>query len=857
MHNSHTIVTNFYTNFLTAADMLGFEEHYSQVVSNQINVTLKITKCTTIGPPRVGKTCFKHLLTGQLWDVEAGTASTDVMKAPEWVECYSVEEGGVEDVWRLMSKKQQTGELLRAISTITTPSDDDLPTIQASGTPSTATLGHHSPTTTSCAAATTPTWGVVSPTTMPTDASRPHLLTASQKPRTLMQGLMALADACSGEDLQNILKDKVGKVLGESRLIHFIDTGGQAIYHDVHPVLVTSASVYLVVFSLKEFYQKQCMEQLKYFQSDLIQRPLRSIYTFGKTNPQEKKPLDHTSEVPKIIIVGTHVDQIPLDNRKEFLLKLHDMISVEIGDKPYRQFVQHDSEGHSFWAVDNTQAGREADRDVEKYIYSLRKKAQEKEMSVRVPLPWMLLKLVMDAKEVRYCKYSKLLEEAHSRGYVGKDSPNADLDSMLKLFHTLGLIYHMVPSGYKKEDSLVFIEPNCLYSATSDFLMAAKEEIEYGQLDNEEYIHGIQATKEAVHGDEEVTGKEIRQQELAPTVGIVGKQAIIQRMEANVDSIKQEVEKVLQRVEHIMKRSCYYMLEYLVDDLKEVGQKYKMSPRDSQEAESLKDKRQMLIGGLVHGLVTSMEVLLSNSGGKGDVDHVKKEVDKAVKYIRAQYQSRSIDDQDLDQFLSILSDLRIVAKLDHSGRYVVPAALPKLHWTDDIAGSADPIFVTVVSQTIMNVCYVPSGLFCCLLSELVTALGWTVIPLARTHVAFTHKDFTGKVHLIEHDSYIKIKVESDANLKELTTTCQLVMKRIHKCIVQVYSHLYSAPTAGTTFEETLVWGFQCLAHPDSTHIAALSEDDSDCCAECLLMGSTELQPVTLAQKVWTKTVDVS
>ena len=100
------------------------------------------------------------------------------------------------------------------------------------------------------------------------------------------------------------------------------------------------------------------------------------------------------------------------------------------------------------------------------------------EMPVKVPLPWMLLKMVMDGQGVRYCKYSQLLEEAHSRGYVREGSPDADLGIMLKVFNALGLFYHKVPSGCKKEDSLVFIDPGFLYSATSDFLMAAKEEIE-------------------------------------------------------------------------------------------------------------------------------------------------------------------------------------------------------------------------------------------------------------------------------------------------------------------------------------------------------------------------------------------
>ena len=52
-------------------------------------------------------------------------------------------------------------------------------------------------------------------------------------------------------------------------------------------------------------------------------------------------------------------------------------------------------------------------------------------------------------------------------------------------------------------------------------------------------------------------------------------------------------------------------------------------------------------------------------------------------------------------------------------------------------------------------------------------------PLGHTHVAFTHKDLTGVVHVVEHKSYIEIKLESPAPLEELPVTCQNVRAKIH------------------------------------------------------------------------------
>ena len=977
------------------------------MVRNQASVTLNITKCTTIGPPRIGKTCLKHFLTGQEWDVEAGTASTDVMEAPEWVECYSLEEGGADKPWKLLSAEQQQGELIRAVNTLTTssteltttPSDappatkaNNVPlTIKASDAPPTTTASDGLPTTTISDGPPTTTTNDAPSTTTTSDgpptittSDGPPTITASdgpptttasvalptttdatRSPATVQQALEALASACSHEALQGYLKDKKGKVLGERRLVHFIDTGGQAIYHDVHPVLITSPSVYLVVFSLKELYEKKSHKEMRnYFRSNLIQRPLRSIYTFGmKTFHKEGYVVLH-SEAPKILIVGTHLDQIPLEDsggtQKDFLDDISKMIEREISNKPYRQFVQFDTKDRSFWAVDNTLAGKEQDEDAKKYSSALRMMVQEgsTEMSVKVPLPWLLLQLVMEGQQVRYCTYSELLKVACDKGYVSEQSPSTDLDTLLWLFHILGLFYHNVPKGYKKEDSLVFIDPDCLYSATSDFLMAAKEEIEDSSKDQhqnqaatkEEVEDSQRSSEEGQHQTQAVTkedtevsqgGSEERQhQTQAATMeetedsqggskvgqhptkaatkeetedsqggsedrqhpteaatkhetensqvedmgdqlgtqaaimeemghyeemggkrsqrkqnvkkGIVQKKKVFERIQRNSDSIQREMAAVLQIVKNAMAQEATDdVLESLHAYLKDKEQEYKLPPQEGQTASSVEAKRQLFIGRLVHSLARSVKAVLRDSERKGDSHHVRRKVDKAVKIIEARYVSRSIDSHDMDQFLSILSSLRIVAQLSDSDSYVIPAALPEMPHSMEIAGNADPILVTVVSQTIMQVCYLPSGLFCCLISELVTEAGWTVHPHGRTHVAFTHEDFIGWAHVMEHKSYIEIKLESQASLQELAQTCPTVKRSIQEGIVNVYKNLYSDPTADTTFEEALVWGFQCKAHPgDDTHIAAFEEDSNEYCAECLLSASSALQPVTEAQLVW-------
>ena len=670
--------------------------------------------------------------------------------------------------------------------------------------------------------------------------------------RSLSHALNALAGACSSEAVKEFLKDKAGKVLGETHLIHFIDTGGQAIYHDVHPVLITSPSVYLVVFSLEDFYEKSDDELLQYFRSDLIQRPLRSIYTLGRNPPQQKGYLQLHPEAPRIFIVGTHLDQIKKIIRqkkvkdsdttcKHFLLAVNEMIEMEISTKPYHQFVQYDSEGRSFWAVDNTQAGRKQDEGVKKYISTFRRLVQDKsmEMSVRVPLPWMLLKLVMEGKGVHYLRYSQLLDEACIRGYVSERSPEADLDNMLKLFHILGLMYHKVPRGYsdKKEDSLVFINPDCLYSSTSDFLMAAKEEI-----------------------DDRVRGSAV--EEGPDQTMLVDSAKVVQRIGNSVMGFWFDMHKVLSALERILMNVGEEPPEVVSRNLAEIEKRVEGISSTIQAATTLHAKYKVLAKEMVFRLTKSIRRVL-----KGSVSESKKiQLDSIMKDVWFQCRTtrRSIEEADFDHVLQLLSDLRIIAQVKPNC-YVIPVALPRSHddgWQGNEikeGGIAhEPLLFTLISEDGL-MCYLPSGLFCCLISELVTELHWTVIPLRRTHVAFTHKDFAGEVHLRECESYIMVNIifELEAAL-QVNELCIRVREQMHQRIKHVYSMIYDTPESkgviNSPKSSNVLVGFKCICErggaANTPHFAAYQFDEFEHCMKCLLQRPTEYYPLTDEQSVW-------
>ena len=841
-----------FTIFHAGQDIRKFEEEYSRVVSTSASVTLKITKCTTIGPPRIGKTCLKHLLTGQEWDVDGGTASTDIMEAPEWVECYSVEEGA-DELWKLVSKQQQLGEVVRTVnsphatvpsgaSNAVKPTDDA--TIKV--TDDTAIKAADDTTAISTDGITTePTDGI---TIQPTDGATGKLPDDTKagpsvvpNSRTLGHALSALAGACSSEAVKEFLENKAGKVLGETHLIHFIDTGGQAIYHDVHPVLITSPSVYLVVFSLEDFYRKSDEERLEYFRSDLIQRPLRSIYTFGRKPPQQKGHLQLHPEAPRIFIVGTHLDRILQKDKvegsdtacKQFLLAVNEMIEKEISTKPYHQFVQYDPLRRSFWAVDNTQAGKKQDEDVKKYISTFRRMVQDKsmEMSVRVPLPWMLLKVVMEGKGVHYLSYSQLLDEACIRGYVSERSPEADLDNMLKLFHILGLMYHKVPREYndKKENSLVFINPDCLYSSTSDFLMAAKEEIDDSQRSS------------VVEEDPDQTSRK--------EYMLVDSAKVVQRIDNVVRDFLFDMHKVLCELERILMNAGQKSSEVVSRNLAKIQKSVEGNTSTYREANTLHAKYKILAKEMVFRLTNSIRQVLQGSMSESKKAELDRIMDKF--WVQCRTTRRSIEVADFDHLLQLLSDLRIIAQVNRLDCYVIPVALPQSlddGWQKDEieeGGIAhEPLLFTLISEDGL-MCYLPSGLFCCLISELVTELRWTVIPLGRTHVAFTHKDFTGKVHLRECESYIMVNVKAKPKVPLQVEDLHYVREQMYKTINRVHTVIYHTPDA-----ESVVLGFQCTCADNAPpHFATYQEDDFESCIMCLLPDSTEC-PLTEEQLVW-------
>ena len=446
-----------------------FEARYAEAVQSQAYTSLQITKCTTIGLPRSGKTCLKHLLTGQEWDVKVGTPSTGVMEAPEWVECYTLDRDAERSMWQRFTREERVKSVLGSFTKGeykdgSASKDSTEPDLQPSipSEQGTGVTGLE-------ATARSPRWQANS--------------AVLQKAFEEMKLDEKLAHA-TDEQYKGVSLDK-------RRFLHFIDTGGQAIYHDVHPVLITSPSVYLVVVNVEKCLKEK--NGADFLSTDLTQNALRSIHTFSTKAPKGMKHMKLYSRRPKVFIVGTHLDCIPPEEQEVRLSELHTALEEKMLNKPYHRFVRYDPKGRCFWAVDNTKAGMPADK-VEpaylKYVNNLRGQIQDRsmDMKVDVPLVWLLFEQLTHFSDASHFTYEELYQFAHNKDFV---RDNTDFEMLVELFHILGLYYYKAPR--KGEQRIVYTKPNSFYKTTSNLLLQVQQQLlaQTGGGDDSERMKGV------------------------------------------------------------------------------------------------------------------------------------------------------------------------------------------------------------------------------------------------------------------------------------------------------------------------------------------------------------------------------
>ena len=263
------------------------------------------------------------------------------------------------------------------------------------------------------------------------------------------------------------------------------DCGGQPVFLDLLPAFLSSRTVFLLMFdaskSLDEAFQvivnieshQRKEEVLEISILSLIQKWMASIHArFGM--------IDQSGQLlayPRIIIVGTHADQIapgqPLQARKEVIERVFSKISAAVDKNEYADMIL------GRLMVDNTLAGQ-SDQTGSGFeeLHQLITTFVEEKLTTETPISWIHFRKVLQLY-TRKKKPVISLEEVYS---IAEDChmPRGDVPSALRFYHELGVF--LFYADIESLKSVVFLEPQWLVDRFGELLARWKEKPEHRNM---------------------------------------------------------------------------------------------------------------------------------------------------------------------------------------------------------------------------------------------------------------------------------------------------------------------------------------------------------------------------------------
>ena len=495
-----------YFSFFT---FLGFTENmiselYQKAINDGPTITLHVAKAMTIGPPRVGKTCFRHHLLG-LQPPECNP-STPVMKTAETISLSFVQSATDDRRWIPLNANCGIRSLLEHLRKDTTspnegPSHEqaESPTVVPSRISNrdldvkvtvTALLDHPV--------------GNVSP--MPTalpDHSVGNVSPMSKSKADFIAPTASLVDKqpqvehtsdeirLQIQKMVKSVKDQDKITLPDAHLLQFIDCGGQLAYHDIIPIFVNIPAIYLHVFNLTVDlmeYPEDCIcneDGSDCFSAKspltIAQMMARSVFVIrdlaSKKLHLPKEVEAEGTPKPRVAFIGTHYDKFaPKCNEKErkskldaISIKLHE--SVHIEDDVTVIHHLHPELPEMLFPVSNYAEKAETGDDNRSSLSTscLKTKIMEEVVfvKVKVPVTWYLYQLMQwNRKEEKVQTYRDLCKACESVGLTDEK----EIYAMVTYFHALGLLIHhckneseMHIQNAKDCECLVFTDPSHLF----------------------------------------------------------------------------------------------------------------------------------------------------------------------------------------------------------------------------------------------------------------------------------------------------------------------------------------------------------------------------------------------------------
>ena len=422
------------------------------------SVEVEIVKVVTLGPPEAGKTQLKRALTGNM---EESTESTPLSTGAEVI-MERFFDGGVK--WEALC----ASDLQKALYN----------TIQGK---------NYNPE--------SPQSSVGTSVSQATQSPNPEIQTSHPREST---DVCDVKSSTAGKDiflsefaklkervLENFSKSQGDRHLNKVRFIHFIDSGGQPAFFDVHPMVATSRAVYLIVYNSAEglsarpriTYRKpsdfptRVLSNPNQTNLDMIRRSLFTLYHCkGKFLKMEERlekclgtenvSLSSNKHLP-IIMVGTRKSQ-SCHSHSDHLRKLMSCFS---SNPSLRSGIWEDAR-----FVESFDPSCQGIKDLRQIISDSMCK-----FKIHFPLKWFYCQLIFWSANdpaftvMRFCDLKDLCIQ---EGFVSDDEMFL---ALLTTFHMLGIFScpDLDDANFDEERlqrSPVFTKPDVLYQRVSTLL---------------------------------------------------------------------------------------------------------------------------------------------------------------------------------------------------------------------------------------------------------------------------------------------------------------------------------------------------------------------------------------------------
>ena len=251
--------------------------------------------------------------------------------------------------------------------------------------------------------------------------------------------------------------------LKENTFVHLLDTGGQPVFQDALPFLLTLPATYVNVFNasvdlhdpVKVTYRPEpgSTQSISCFKSglEMMMYQLSSVYTmkFKKaTLPQGIKEPDF-----RIFIVATHKDKLLEKESYQEFLRANTACLRQLEGKPYFSHIVPASEENIAFLVDNLmykEDGRSTTSKDQEFVDKLRSLLSAKNgcLQLEMPLMWFLLDTITSRTKHKYILFDDLKAFCLCSGYIDQEDADKQFLALLRLFHVLGLFayYELQPA---------------------------------------------------------------------------------------------------------------------------------------------------------------------------------------------------------------------------------------------------------------------------------------------------------------------------------------------------------------------------------------------------------------------------